>query len=62
MSHKIRRKNTFEPLIDHLFDELHCSTIVHMNQMKHEFQDLSFYSNKEVPENSNEGENTLRLS
>ena len=44
-------KTYFESLISPSFDELHCSTIVHMNHMKHMFQDLPFYCTKKVPKN-----------
>ena len=42
-------KSNFETLISPSVDELHCSTIVHMNHMEHMFQDLSFYCTKMVP-------------
>ena len=47
-------KTYFESLISPSFDELHCSTIVHMNHMKHMFQDLPFYCTKKVPKNHNQ--------
>ena len=46
-------KTYFESLISPSFDELNCSTIVHMNHMKHMFQDLPFYCTKKVPKNNN---------
>ena len=47
-------KTYFESLISPLFDELHFSTIVHMNHMEHMFQDLPFYCTKKVPKNHNQ--------
>ena len=44
-------KTYFESLISPSFDELHCSTIVHINPMEHMFQDLPFYCIKKVPKN-----------
>ena len=44
-------KTYFESLTSPSFDELHCSTIVHMNHMEHMFQDLLFYGTKKVPKN-----------
>ena len=32
-------KTYYESFISPSFDELHCSTIVYMNQMEHMFQD-----------------------
>ena len=46
-------KINFELLIYPSFDELHCTTIVHMNHMEHMFQDLSFYCTKKVPKKHN---------
>ena len=46
-------KTYFESVISPSFDELHCSTIVHMNHMKRLFQNLSFYCTKKVPKNRN---------
>ena len=46
-------KTYFESLISPSFDELHCSTIVHMNHMEHMFQDLTFYCTKKVTKNHN---------
>ena len=46
-------KTYFESLISPSFNELHCSTIVHMNHMEHMFQDLPFYCTKKVPKNYN---------
>ena len=43
----------FQSLISPSFDELHFSTIVHMNHMEHMFQDLPFYCTKKVPKNHN---------
>ena len=42
-------KTYFESLISPSFDELHCSTIVHMNHMEHMFQDLPFLLHQEGP-------------
>ena len=42
-------KNYFESLISPSFDELHCSTIVHMNHMEPMFQDLPFFVHQEGP-------------
>ena len=47
-------KTNFESLFSSSFDELHCSTIVHINHMKHMFQDLSFYCTKKVPKKHNQ--------
>ena len=44
----------FESLIPPSFDELHCSTMVHMNRMEHMFQDIPFYCTKKVPRNHNQ--------
>ena len=33
-------------MLKHLFDELHCSQIVHMNQMKPMYQDLLFIAQR----------------
>ena len=46
-------KTYFELLFSPSFEELHCSTIAHMNHMEHMFQDLSFYCTKKVPKNHN---------
>ena len=46
-------KTYFESLISPSFDELHCSTIVHMNHMEHMFQDLPFYCTKKDPKTHN---------
>ena len=42
-------KNYFELLMSPSFDELHCSTIVHMNHTEHMFEDLPFYCTKKFP-------------
>ena len=47
-------KTYFELLISPSFVELHCWTIVHMNHMKHIFQDLPFYCTNKVPKNHNQ--------
>ena len=47
--HLKMRKIDFESSIAPLFDELHCSQIVHMNRMEPIFQDLPFYCTKKVP-------------
>ena len=43
-------KTYFESIISPSFDELHCSTIVHMNHMEHMFQDLPFLLHQEGPQ------------
>ena len=49
--HLKRRTIYFESSISPLFDELHCSPIVHMNRMEPIFQDLLFF-HQEGPKNS----------
>ena len=46
-------KNKFKSLISSLFYELYCSTIVHLNQMEHMFQDLPFLWHQESTKNHN---------
>ena len=53
---KIHLKNCkiyFELLISPSFDELHCSTIVHINHMEPMFQDLPFIAPRSSPKNLN---------
>ena len=45
---KEKRTIYFESSISHLFDELHFSPILHMNQIKHIFQDIPLYCNNKV--------------
>ena len=40
-------KTYFESLISLSFDELHCSTKLHMNHMEYMLQDLSFLLHQE---------------
>ena len=42
-------KTYYESLISPSFDELHCSTLVHMNHMKHMFHDLPLLLHQEGP-------------
>ena len=42
-------KNYFESLISPSIDELHCSTIVHMNHIEHMFKDLPFLLHQQGP-------------
>ena len=42
-------KTYFDSLISPPFDELHSSTIVHMNHMENMFQDLPFLLHQEGP-------------
>ena len=49
-----KEKTYFESVISPSFDELHCSTIVHMSHMEHIFQDLPFYCTEKVPKNHNQ--------